>query len=167
MMVRYRSLAQRLRAELQEMEPTLAAVERHWRHFRTTASDHDAFLNSVAFNLHSLYSGLERMFELIAIEVDGGALGGERWHSEMLNQMTLDLPGVRPPVIAKATAAQLDDYRRFRHLVRNIYATNLDPDRIEALVDALPLVWDDVRQELLAFVRFLDQLADADGGRPE
>ncbi len=166
MTTRYRSLAERLRAELQETEPTLAAIERHWRRFRATAVDQDAFLNSVAFNLHSLYSGLERMFELIAIEMDGGALGGQHWHSEMLDQMTLDLPDVRPPVIDKSTAAQIDDYRRFRRLVRNIYATNLDPDRIEALVAALPTVWSQVRQDLLAFVRFLDQLADANGVGP-
>ena len=119
------------------------------------------------------YDGL-LAFLIERAEEDGGfvsrlarKLGGERWHSELLNQMTLDLPSVRPPVIAKAIAAQLDDYRRFRHLIRNIYATNLDPDRIEALVAALPSAWSRVRQDLLAFVRFLDQLADADGGQPE
>ena len=40
-----------------------------------TAIDQDAYLNSVALNLHSFYSGLERIFELIAQELDGGVRG--------------------------------------------------------------------------------------------
>ena len=162
MMARYQSLAQRLRSDMEELERTQAAVRRHWRGFGSADADPDAYLNSVAFNLHGLYCGLERMFELIAIELDGGTLGGERWHSELLNQMALDLPKVRPPVLVKATAMRLDEYRKFRHLVRNIYATNLDPDRMEALVASLPAVWSQVRQELSEFIRFLERLARAD-----
>jgi hypothetical protein len=164
MIARYRSLAERLRSELEEIGQTQAAVQRHWHRFRSSAADQDAYLNSVAFNLHSLYCGLERMFELIAIELDGGTLGGERWHSELLNQMALDLPQVRPPVLTKAVVTHLDEYRKFRHLVRNVYATNLDPDRMEALVASLPAIWNQVCQDLSTFIQFLEQLAHADEG---
>jgi hypothetical protein len=41
--------------------------------------------------------------------------------------MSLDVPDVRPPVLQTETAARLDEYRKFRHRIRNIYATNLDP----------------------------------------
>ena len=109
MMARYQSLAQRLRSDMEELERTQAAVRRHWRGFGSADADPDAYLNSVAFNLHGLYCGLERMFELIAIELDGGTLGGERWHSELLNQMALDLPKVRPP---RAGQSHCDASRR-------------------------------------------------------
>ena len=164
MMARYQSLAQRLRTELEDLEQTQTAVQRHWQGFKSSAVDQDAYLNSVAFNLHSLYCSLERMFELIAVELDGGTLGGERWHSELLSQMALDLPEVRPPVLSKAAATGLDEYRKFRHLVRNIYASNLDPGRMETLVASLPSVWNQVRQDISAFVRFLERLARADQG---
>ena len=114
MMARYQTLAQRIRTEIEEIERTQATIQRHWQSARSASVDQDAYLNSVALNLHSWYSGLERIFELIAIELDGGTLGGETWHTELLRQMTLDLPEVRPPVIQKETADRLDEYRKFR-----------------------------------------------------
>lgn len=162
MIPRYQTLIQRIRTELVELERTLAAIQRHWQKAHTAAVDQDAYLNSVALNLHSFYSGLERLFELIAVELDGGTLGGEAWHTELLRQMALDLPGVRPPVLQRDTAAQLDEYRRFRHRIRNIYAMNLDPTRMEGLVTKLPALWTQIRQELETFIGLLNELTHAD-----
>jgi len=118
----------------------------------------------VALNLHSFYSALERIFELIALELDGGTLGGETWHTELLRQMSLDVPDLRPPVLQAETAARLDEYRKFRHRIRNIYAMNLDPDRMAPLVAGLPILWPAIQQELIAFAVFLGNLAEADAG---
>ncbi len=159
MMARYQTLAQRIQMELEELERTYLAILRHWQSALSTGSDQDAYLNSVALNLHGWYSGLERIFELIAAEIDGGALGGEAWHAELLRQMTLDLPETRPPVIRKDTAAQLDEYRKFRHRIRNIYATSLDPARMQPLVSDLPDLWSSIQEDLAAFASFLDALA--------
>ena len=159
MMAHYQILAQRIQMEIEELERTYLAVLRHWKAAYSAGSDQDAYLNSVALNLHSLYSGWERIFELIAIEIDGGALGGEAWHAELVKQMTLDLPGTRPPVIRKDTAAQLDEYRKFRHRIRNIYATGLDPVRMQPLVEALSTAWFDLRDQLTAFCQLLNDLA--------
>lgn len=162
MIGRYQALTQRIRQEEQDLARIVSAVERHWRSSRTAAADQDAYLNSVALNLHGFYSGLERVFELIAAELDGTRLGGERWHVELLKQMTLDLPGLRPPVLEVETARRLDEYRKFRHLIRNIYTTNIIPDELKKLVDALPSLWSDIQQELATFSRFLDTLTHAD-----
>ncbi|HET6316413.1 MAG TPA: hypothetical protein VFG86_08145 [Chloroflexota bacterium] len=56
-------------------------------------------------------------------------------------------------------AAWLDDLRRFRHVVRHLYATQLDRERMSPLVEALPDLWREVRADLLAFADFLDDLA--------
>jgi len=122
------------------------------------AEDQDAFLNSVALNLHSFYNGLERLMELVALEMDGGTLGGEFWHIELLRQMALELPSVRPAVLSAETGQLLDEYRKFRHRVRNIYAAHLSAARMEHLVKNLPSTWNQARTELLAFADFLERL---------
>jgi hypothetical protein len=159
MMSRYSTLAQRIQLEFEEIERTQAAILRHWQAALAANADQDAYLNSVALNLHGWYSGIERIFELIATEIDGGPLGGEAWHSELLRQMTLDIPETRPPVIQQNTAVQLDEYRKFRHRIRNIYATSLDPVRVQPLVSGLPELWSGLKQDLLRFAEFLNALA--------
>lgn len=158
MTARWTALAQRIRAEVEELERTVSAVARHWQRARRATQDQDAFLNSVALNLHGFYNGLERVMELIAVEIDGGPLGGETWHAELLRQMALELPSVRPAVLSTDTGQHLDDYRKFRHRVRHIYAAQLSADLMEHLVGNLPSTWEQARTELLAFAAFLEQL---------
>lgn len=62
----------------------------------------------------------------------------------------------------KLTVMELDEYRKFRHRIRSIYATHLDPSRMEDLVIDLPEVWRKSRQEIETFADFLDQLTHAD-----
>lgn len=159
MIARYQVLSRRIELELEELERTQAAARRHWQTAQKSLVDQDAYLNSVALSLHSFYSGLERIFKLTAQELDGGVVGGDAWHTELLRQMALDIPDVRPPVIQAATADQLDEYRKFRHRIRNIYTTNLDPERMAPLVLHLPKLWSRIRSDLEQFTRFLRGLA--------
>jgi len=71
--------------------------------------------------------------------------------------MMAEVPGIRPSVISTETGTKLDEYRRFRHIVRNVYAHNFDPVKIGKLVaDAFPL-FERLKIELLAFIAFLEQ----------
>lgn len=155
-------VTQRMHLETEELEATVKAVSDHWTRAQALPEHYDAFIHSVALNLHAFYSGLERIFGKIANVLDGGVLGGESWQKELLPQMTLDLPGVRPAVLSRETANALDRYRGFRHLVRNVYTTHLDPERIRQLVAGLPSVWDQVQEDLGRFQNFLQELARAD-----
>jgi len=159
MMARWKALAQRIRMEVDELERTVSAIARHWQSVSVGTADQEAFINSVALNLHSFYNGLERVMELVALEMDGGTLGGEAWHTELLRQMALEIPAVRPAVLSSATGQRLGEYRRFRHLVRHIYAVHLDAVLMEHLVENLSPTWEQVRSELLAFADFLQRLA--------
>jgi len=161
MIARYRALAQRVRQEMEDLERTQSAVLRHWQGLKTATEDQDVYLNSVAFNLHGFYSGLERIFELIAMEVDGGTLGGASWHTQLPHQMSLDVPDSRPPVIDPETARQLDRYRKFRHVVRNVYAMVLDSAQIEPLVRDLPSCWTQTNRDILAFLEYLEAVANS------
>ena len=44
-----------------------------------------------------------------------------------------------------------------RHVVRNIYTFNFDPTKMQKLVDGAPELFNQVRDELLAFAEFMEQ----------
>jgi hypothetical protein len=72
--------------------------------------------------------------------------------------MAEDIPDIRPAVISTSLVQILDEFRRFRHLVRNVYTFNLDPQRMRPLMEQLPSLWQALRTELLAFADFLERL---------
>lgn len=65
--------------------------------------------------LHDFYNACERIFKIIIRVIDGDKAELVRWHKAILNQMTLEIKGVRPSVISKKLAAELDDYLNFRN----------------------------------------------------
>ncbi|MEZ4591741.1 MAG: hypothetical protein R3D55_11470 [Chloroflexota bacterium] len=72
--------------------------------------------------------------------------------------MQTDLPDLRPPVLSPEAASILDEFLRFRHVLRNVYAFQFDPDRIARLVGQLAATWVQVEKELLVFAAFLKQV---------
>jgi hypothetical protein len=156
----HRELAERIRGATPDLERVVQRCLRSWSQVQRASSERDAYLDSVALNLHGFYSGLERLFELIARHVDRDLPAGETWHRDLLLRMTHDLAEVRPAVIDQDSALALDEFRRFRHLVRNVYTMNLSPDKVAGLMSTLPELWSRVRVELLAFADFLEQLAN-------
>ena len=81
--------------------------------------------------LHDFYTGIEKILESIAKEIDRRLPTGEEWHSELLHQMTLDVPGLRPPVICSMTEKRLREYLGFRHLFRKRYGFELDWEKMK------------------------------------
>jgi hypothetical protein len=152
-------IAQRIRGEVDDLDKITRRVQRSWLIAQRETKEQDIYLDSVALNLHSFYSGLERLFELIARTVDQTTPGGERWHRTLLTQISCDVPGIRPAVISIDNATRLDEFRRFRHLVRNVYASELIPERMADMLATLPDLWQSLRAELLAFAEFLEQVA--------
>jgi hypothetical protein len=157
----YTELAERIRGEAQDLDRTVERAVAAWAQAKRRSYE-DAYLDSVALNLHGFYSGVERLFELIVRRVDRALPAGETWHRGLLEQVAQDVADVRPAVINQNNALALDEFRRFRHLVRNIYTMNLVPDRMSGLMTALPDLWPTLRAELLAFADFLEALAQAD-----
>lgn len=147
-------LAMRIRDEVSELDRVAARVTEGWR--RALSSADDYYLDGVALNLHGFYGGLERIFELIAAVIDGTKPKGENWHQALLRQMTTDVSGLRPAVISQGTYSRLDDYRGFRHVVRNVYTYNFETAKLQKLVKDLPDTLARARAELLAFASFLE-----------
>ena len=156
-------LVHRIRGEIVDLERAIHRSFKAWSHLKKTSIEQDIYLDSVALNLHGFYSGLERLFELIARHIDRTFPSGETWHRDLLHQMGQVLVDSRPAVISQDCISSLDEFRRFRHLVRNVYTMNLIPDKMSGLIKILPELWKNVRSELLAFADFLEELSKAEG----
>ena len=152
-------LARRIRAECDELVRVVDRVQEGWR--RSLKSSDDLYLDSVALNLHGFYAGLERLFEVIAAVVDGDVPRGESWHQALLEQVAAEIPAVRPAVISEETRWLLDEYRGFRHVVRNVYTFRFDPEKLQRLVDGAPAACRQASEELLAFAGFLEERSAA------
>ena len=81
-------LALRIRDELVELDRVAERLTEGWERALKNADDY--YLDTVALNLHGFYSGMERIFELIAAAIDGARPKGENWHQTLLKQMTLE-----------------------------------------------------------------------------
>jgi hypothetical protein len=108
--------------------------------------------------LHDFYTGIEKIFESIAKEVDKRLPMGEEWHSELLHQMTLDIPGLRPQVITASMEKKLREYLGFRHLFRKRYGFELDWQKLKKLLLAMPQIRSTLDNEISKFFEALNSL---------
>jgi hypothetical protein len=55
----------------------------------------------------------------------------------------------------------LDEYRAFRHVVRNVYTFNLSCDKIAPLVNNIESLFTRLKREMEQFVRFLEEAGES------
>lgn len=151
----FSGLIKRIHQELAEIQRVLTRIHDGWE--RARRSNDDLYIDGVALNLHGFYSGFERIFTQIAETVDDNLPRGANWHELLLKQMMSEVPGVRPAVIATETGRLLDEQRKFRHVVRNVYTHNFNPENIENLIRFASDSFDRLKAELSAFANFLEQ----------
>ncbi|MDY6807278.1 MAG: hypothetical protein SXA11_26175 [Cyanobacteriota bacterium] len=159
MIQNYLIVAGRIRQEVSNLETTVNRAERAIAAARREVSENrDLFVDAAALSLHDFYTGLERILSLVATNVDKSMPSTQNWHRDLLSQMGITVSGLRPPVLSMETINLLDEYRRFRHVVRNIYAFDLDPEKLMPLMDRLEECFRRSQTELLAFADRLEQL---------
>ena len=146
-------LSAKILEEINEINTAANRAQIAWK--KACDTNDDLYFDSVALNLHSFYSGIEKIFKLIAKEVDENLPDGPNWHEELLAQMSLDITNIRPPVISNKLKNNLQDYRSFRHLIRNIYTYNINPEKIKPLIEILPSLLKDLEKDLKLFSNFL------------
>ncbi len=150
-----------------------APRSRRWSKFVTRAEsalshasqqpeNEEHFLAAAALDLHGFYTGVERLLELIARDVDQSVPSGPTWHRDLLAQLALPISPLRPAVLSPETHGRLSDYLAFRHIIRNVYTFDLKLDRVAELTRGLRRAFEMVSHDLLAFAAFLDGLATAD-----
>ena len=105
--------------------------------------------------LQDFYNACERIFEVIGREINGGLPFTEQWHKKLLYQMTIGIKGIRPAVISKELAAELDEYFSFRHVFRNIYGFELKGERLDRLVEKFGKIAKSFQKEIKNFINKL------------
>lgn len=146
-------LSRRIHEALGDIERAVTRAQTGWKQYQS--SNDDLYLDSIALSLHGFYSGIEGILENTATSLDQQLPGGKGWHKELLNQMASEIPDTRPAVISDSTVTILDEYLRFRHLVRNIYSFEIDPVRLGPLVEGASDAFNQVGQELTDFAKWL------------
>lgn len=154
------SLAARIQASLPDVEHVVDRAQFLLAQAKTY--DDDGYLDGVALNLHGFYAGIERIFEDIARTMEGEVPQGPEWHRDLLLQMAAKVNSIRPAVISSSTRKCLDEYRGFRHVIRNVYTFNLRPSRLEELTTDLRPCYEATARDLANFIAFLEELYAAD-----
>ena len=147
-----------IKNELNEVDNTvmLCLKRKERRNECITLNLEDVLIDSIASCMHSFYTGVEKIFQLIAIEIDGGLPKSKRWQAQLLDIMVLVLP-VRCAVISKKTRIELEQFRQFRHLFRNIYTHNIIPERVMNLCDNLSETWKSTKNDITRFINEMEE----------
>lgn len=122
-----------LKAELEERYWDVCHVYERIEKRKARFGETDENLDSMAYQLHNLYSAFEQLFETVAHSFEN-QIEGEGYHAGLLLRMKLEIEGVRPALISDATFALLDELRRFRHFFRHAYTADLDAEKMGELV---------------------------------
>jgi hypothetical protein len=149
-----------LSSRIQEATAELNTLVERTQRLRDKAVDtpDDDFWDGVALNLHGFYTAVEQIFEDIARTIDQNVPDSSQWHRDLLLQMSAKLKDIRPAAISRETRRCLDQFRGFRHVVRNVYTFTLYPTRMTELVEQLPDCHTAVAADLAEFARFLNSV---------
>jgi hypothetical protein len=150
---------QRLRAEL---SADLRASERQLAKLGAIdlASDpNEGDLARAAVALHHGYCAIESAFVRLVRELGEGEPAGPDWHQIILDDMGLEIPDVRPPLLQQSTIDSLRQLLAFRHFFRHAYAVELDAERLADLQRIAIIVGPALRDDFERFDAFLAALA--------
>lgn len=120
-----------------------------------------ADLMLVAMNLHGYYTALETLLERIARLLDENVPAGPTWHIDLLGQMQVEIPGLRPRVIEPELAFDLQELRKFRHFFRNAYVLEFDPEHVGRHAERLQRIHPSVARAIGTFQLHLDHVVEA------
>ncbi len=151
-------ISDRIRQELNKIHQAFQQLEMFMVELNSNKQPiyREAIVNSIALNLHGIYTGIERIFEVIATEIDLSLPTGNKWHRDLLDQMAVNIPDVRKEVITEETRTTLDELRRFRHVIRSAYSFQLDQQKVLNVVNDFFDCYPNLTQELQLFCDYLD-----------
>lgn len=150
-------LIQRISDERTKIERTVQGIANALQDIEIIAANQKKYVEkTIASDLSEVYSGIERIFERIAREVDMQIPSGSRWHNDLLEQMAERRPE-RPSVISPNTLPRLKVLLDFRHKVNNIYRDELIYEKAEEHAKPIGDLFATVFKELDTLIAFLTE----------
>lgn len=147
------ALAFEIKEELRNLERT---VERLTKFLQNAPAHPDEMqIQGAGKHLHDFYNGAERIFERIAVRIDGDVPEGHNWHTLLLQRMGYPFGSHRPEVIDHELEEELSEYLRFRHFFRHTYGYDLRWERVRELSLALPNILDILKNQIETFITAL------------
>jgi hypothetical protein len=96
----------------------------------------DLELEACAFQLARLYNIVEQLAIRVARAFENNVDDEQGWHIELIRRLSIEIPGVRPPLFSAELAADLQELRGFRQVVRHAYDLTLKKSKMTPLLDA-------------------------------
>lgn len=152
------ALAADMRDELARLNRLTTEIKHALRRIHEDPADAALFFDSLSLKLQNFYTGCERIFQLVANELNGGLPSGGDWHRRLLSRARLRYRD-RPAVISEGTAAALEPYLGFRHVARNAYGFELDHKRVDELAREQARVHAAFATDVEGFLKWLDELS--------
>ena len=144
--------------ELENISRIANIIKKRKKDIRKERLDTDVYLDSIIHNIENFYMGIEEILKRIAVFTDEGIPEGPGWHISLIKGMAKDIPGVRPSVIREETRILLDEYRKFRHLVRNIYTFNIIPQKVMKLAQGITKAFDMLQRDIKNILITLEKI---------
>ncbi len=155
--IKQERLTQRINDECVKIESTVNSIVKALEDIELAPANFRQYIEeSIGGKLVDVYSGIERIFERIADEVDGYLPKGGRWHKDLLEQMTRQRPE-RQPVISQETFLLLENLLEFRHKINNIYADEIIYDNTETHAKNIERLYQSFSDDLKMFIDSLAQ----------
>lgn len=118
---------------------------------------------ALALALHHYYTAFETMISRVLRALEGDLPEGPDWHAALLDDASEPLDPIRPRLISPARLSDLGELRRFRHFLRNAYAVELDPDRLDRLAQMVETLEAALRSDREDLIGFLESLRNQTG----
>lgn len=92
--------------------------------------------------LSSFYGGVENVLKRVSKYHGVGLPTGDHWHVALLDRFREPTAPGRPALLPEALAADLDVFRRFRHVARTSYGVELDWTKVALGIDGIGSLFD-------------------------
>ncbi|MFH0925763.1 MAG: hypothetical protein V1872_09085 [bacterium] len=148
-------ILKRIISEIREELNNLLSLKWDYQDFLNKYQIIDKYLlRAKASFLADFYMGVERIFKIIAEEINGGLPKGEHWHKRLLQDASIKIDE-RSAVISKRLYEDLLKFLGFRHVVRQAYGFELNEKKLEELASIFDNVVENFIIEINQFCNLL------------
>ncbi len=111
----------------------------------------------LGYTLYNLYNAFEAYFLRIAKFFENN-LDAVHWHKDLVERMRLEIPGLRAALFTEEFSGKMDELRRFRHAFRNLYQSELEPERLLVVNKVADILTESFPSYHSCYLQFLENM---------